>query len=501
MAVKDWANVYVFGPSTGALRGLMETETVFGVGSEGIPPGFLTQANNIAFNSEGRPRKRPGRTTITSFTGRTSPGWVGENSGLLYDADANALRQAGTSVSTAFAGNALLLSHTNYVTAAAVAYLIVTDGTTVRKITGTTASAITGIPAVPEVVCAAGNRLFGLRDNDLFWSIPNATLGAAGEWPTDNELSMAVRGLQDGKAMVEFGGFLFVYGAGSVLQIDPRDPLGSGQNIVLSDIGAPGPRAVVKGKDSIFFTDSRDVYRWSPGAGMPVSIAELQDGKSLVRGTISSVAGSNPYDITGFDGDNDILLLSNDTNTLAYDVKRQAWSQWTFGADSWTVVADVLCMTETGLTESLQFDWTDHADTVAAATVLFDVGVTFAPLRTDADSEVALKNVLLVFPANGDLTDTVIECNIIRNGQTVVGSRTVSITETGVMVWDTDNWADETVDAVPLWGGGAGIAEARIPYEYPQGRLLQVQFTVTDNNPFLVNSLLSQIQERRVNAA
>src|SRR5574343_690163 len=89
----SWGNVYIFGPETGPLRGLIETETELGVSVEGVPPGFLTLARNIAFTSEGRPKKRPGRNTVTGFTGRTSPAWVGENNGLLYDDDSNALKQ------------------------------------------------------------------------------------------------------------------------------------------------------------------------------------------------------------------------------------------------------------------------------------------------------------------------------------------------------------------------------------------------------------------------
>lgn len=486
-----WKNHTLIGPQVGALRGLAEVGAALGNSHEGVPQFFLTQADNVAYTNEGRLRKRPGRHTVSNFTGRSAPKWVGATPSLLYDADANALRQGATSVLTGLDAGALCGAV--YTSSAATVYLLVCDGSsTVRKISGTTATAITGFPASsPSCVAVAGRRVFFAANNTVFWSTFSPTLTTSGEWPSDNELSIADKGIQTVKAMVEFGGYLYLFGAGAVAQMDPRSPEQQ-SDIVLSGFGINHQRAVVAGKDRLFFTDGSDIYHWSPG-GQPRSIATLGDGRSLVRGAVLETSASDPYNTLGYDAFYDLLFVSNSSSTLVYSLQIGAWAKWNFGASCWTSLNQTVYLTQSSLSESLSLDWTKHQDTLAGVATPFAWTARTGNLATGRDSRLALKKLRLGYPGDTNLSQGAASVAVVRDGGNAVATGNLNLEISGVFTLDGSLLGGDDV----LGGAGTEVWSS-LSLPYPEGSLLGVSLSAHNNLPFQIWSLNAQVSERHV---
>jgi hypothetical protein len=384
------------------------------------------------------------------------------------------------------------ISSAVYVSAAGTVYLLVCDGTSVYKIDGTTDSAITGLPAItPSSVSVAGRRVFFSQANTLLWSIFNPTLTTAGEWPTDNEISIADIGIRTITAMVEFGGFLYVFGDNAVAQIDPRDPL-TNNEIILTGYGISALRNVVSGPDRIYFSDAIDVYEWVPG-GPPRSIASAADGSSLVRGILVDAAGSDPYKAMGYDFFRDILFISSNSETLAYFSRTMGWARWQFGADCWTFLSNVSYLTESTLTETLMMDWTKNQDTIAGSASQFQWKFRTANRRPTQEGNLAIKKIRVGFPGDTSLSAGEADVVILKDGGNTIANGTISLEVDGVFTLDSS-----LLDGEDVLGGSGNEVWDYAAFPYPQGNTIGVQLSATDNNPFTVYSLIAQAQERHL---
>jgi hypothetical protein len=493
-----WNTYPIIAPELGPLRGLVEVGTANSVATLGTKNAYLQVANNIILNDAGLPRKRPGRAAVSSFTGRTTPAWCGYGGGgLLYDADTAQLRQAGSNVQSGLTASAI--AHDVFTAPNGTQYLLVCDGsTTVKKITGTTASDLTGFSALslsPTSVAVAGTRIFFSQGSFVYFSTTNPTGGTSGEWDAVNFIQFTDPGLKTIYKLIEFGGYLYAFGNGAVGQINPREP-DPYFEVVLSNFGTNGIRGVVKGRDRLYFTDGQDVYEWIPG-GQPRSIAVNESGESLVRGTIrQATTNGTAYKVMGYDGFLDIVYLSNDTATLVYKPQLGAWVNWTFGSDCWTFSGGNSVHTESSLTETLTLSFNDYCDVLANTDTLFEWRVRTTNLKAplgvpgsaSREAQVRLKNVEFTFPMDISLSDSTITVDVIRNAQDYVGMGTAALTETGTFTLDSS-----LLDGDDILGGSGGIGPQKLAFQYPQGRTLCIEMSAEDNSPVIISTLYAQV--------
>lgn len=484
----------LFTPNTGKLHGLVDVNTEYGVSFEGAPLNTLAKATNLFYTSEGRIRNRPGRYTVSDFGSRTAPGWVGTDGTRLYDAGTSSLKQGATAVTTAYATPANI-SSAIYTDSAANTYLLTCDGgasaTNVLKTLVTTDSAITGFPAsTPQCVAVAGRRVFFAENNTLFWSTFSPTLAAGGEWPAANEVSFADKGVTTIKTMVEFGGMLYCFGSGTVVQINPSvDSVADSAYVVLSDFGVNGLRAAVAAKDRIFFTDGTDVYQWAPG-GPPQSIASNNEGLSLVLATLRAAkTAATPYTTLGYDPFRDVLYVSNATKTLAYSVSLGAWAVWEFGATCWAALSDAMYMTEVSLTETLSIDWTKFQDTVAGVATPYTMTMRTANFSVGQDARLQFKNVTIGYPGDSSLCQGSATVNILKDGGSVAASNTATLQVEGIFTFDSS-----LLDGTDVLGGEGTEQWERVAFPFPRGRTLGVEVISTGNFPITLWSLMAQAQ-------
>lgn len=498
----SWRSVEIVGSRIGPLRGLFEVGTSYGSSHHGVPLDHLTVATNVDYTSEGRPRKRPGRTPTSNTTGITNPEWlaVAGYSGSLYHADGTALYQGTTSVVAGM--DASTLNSAVYTAASGTTYLIVCDGTnTEKKITGTTASNFTSQPlTAPECVEVAGQRIFFSKGNKLIWSVPNPTGADATDWDSDNELVFAVEDLGSILQLVEFTGYLYIFGEKAVARLDPRDPL-SVQDVVLTGFGLKSGRSVVQGKDALYFTDGNDIFRWVPGGYLPQSIAVRKNGVSLVRGTlIEADRGGTPYDVLGYDPFTSLVFASNDTATLAYNEQIQAWAKWEFGASCWAAGSNKAYTTQASLRAVYELDWSIYQDQIYNGSSTVDTMFTWtfrtANHQAGGDADLTWKNLRLWFAADTDLTRGDVSISVIQDGQTPVWAGIIStaagtgFTLDGSLLGGTD-----------VLGGAGGTYVGRVAFPYPRGKTLAVEMSATNNYPFVLYGVDAQAQARRALAA
>lgn len=489
----------IFGPEVGPLRGMIEQGTVNSVPAMSTKPSYLTRAFNIMLNDSGSPRKRACRTGVSSFTGRTTPGWCGiGGAGLLYDADLAQLRQAGSNVQSGLTASAI--AHDVFTAPNGTQYLVVCDGsTTVKKITGTTASDLTGFSALsisPTAVAVAGTRIFFATGSFVYFSTTNPTGGTSGEWDTANFIQFTDPGLKTIYKLLEFGGYLYAFGNGAIGQINPQEP-DPYFEVILSNFGCNGIRSVVKGKDRIYFTDGRDVYEWVPG-GQPRSIAVNEAGESLVMGIIRlATEGGSPYDVLGYDSFLNMLFVSSDSSTLAYQPQFGAWMDWGFGADAWAFGGNVSYLTESSLTETLMLSTSISADSIAGASTMFEWVIRSANFKAPSgavggakrESDVILKNVEFTFPMDIALSDSTVTVSIVKNAQDYRDSGTVALTETGTFTLDSS-----LLDGDDVLGGSGGIGPQKLSFKYPRGRTLAVEVSAMDSSPVIISTLYAQVK-------
>jgi len=203
----------------------------------------------------------------------------------------------------------------------------------------------------------------------------------------------------------------------------------------------------------------------------------------------------------GYDREREILVLSSDTATLAYQVKNGAWSKYNFGADCWTYLpvgnsSPGLYYTETGLTETLYMDWSRSYDVIAGTAANFEWVIQTAHKAAGDDAQVKLKNLKFTFPRDASLSDTTVLIEIIENGSGYRDSGTVSMMQSNVFTFDSS-----LLDGADTLGGSGESGYNRVPFPYPQAELLGVRLSATDANPLMLYGLSGQIKTARRNAA
>jgi hypothetical protein len=464
----------------------------YGISQEGTPAAYLTKAENVDYTSEGRIRKRPARNPITNFSSRVTPAWIGTNGTLVYDADSTDLRQAATSVFAGF--TAANIASAVYTDAAGTVYLLVCDtSANAKKITGTTDTDITGLPATnPRCFGVAGRRVFVSQSNTVAWSTFSPTLGLATEWPSDNEITIADKGIQTVLALVELNGYMYAFGSGAVAQLDPRDPLNS-NDIVLTGFGIQSNRQVVAGKSSIYFSNGFDVFEWVPGQ-LPRSIAILEDGRSLIRGAlIDAQTASNPFDAMGYDPLRDLLVISNNTETYAYNVQLQAWAKWNFPADAWTFAGSTLYFTYNTLVNSYKIDYTKAYDTINATDTQFTWTVQTASFKADQESQICIKKVRVGYPSDTALASGTVTVSVVGDGGDVLSTDTATLDPGNVIIFDTSTFGGSSV-----FGGSGNEGWDWCSYPYPQRNIVGFRVVGSTNSAQTLYSLLAQYEQRHV---
>lgn len=368
MSFGPYGVVSVLGRTVGPSRGLMDTGR-YGVSPMSVPPGFMPTARNLLFTAAGGFEARPGAkchaliSTVATPptllkivpTSSTVAYWVYALGTNVYAELVSETRISGPTAAASGATRVATCGTLARVSGDIALVMTHTNGSTppwYLRLPAKTAgnlAATGGLPAAVQYakVCAtAGNRLWLADGCTIHYSIPNPDLTLGTSWDVNDYITPGIVGnpADNIVGMFEFGDWLVAMSSRRAYMV----PLDNPQSYTTAldyaggkaqEYGLVNVNAFAIGDGQVFFCTGRDFMAWSPGIDAPRSLTKT-DGLATVAGRFLDPTNDFSACAVGFDATRRVVLFSyakdsatDNNHTLAFDLDRQAWCDWTLGTN------------------------------------------------------------------------------------------------------------------------------------------------------------------------
>lgn len=566
MAFSRYSEQVILGRTLGPSRGVMDTGR-YGVSPMSVPPGFMPKGQNLLLTAAGGFEPRPGIKRHSDFNGNCQKATLLKvvpltESTAMWVMVGNVTAGAGYNRGQTYALTETIIAATSFASGAMrgatcgalarvggeVALLMTNnDGATPPwyvRLPSETVGSVVGLPTAMQYagVCATGgNRYWLAADNTVWYSTPHAdltsaTTGTGSSWEASDYIVLGVSGNPVDKivGMFQFGDYMVAMSARRAYLI----PLDNPQNFQVAldfavgkaqEYGLVNVNAFAIGDGEMYFCSGRDFYRWTPGVGIPESLTKA-DGLSTVSGRFLDPNNDFGECAAGYDAQRRIVLFSykkdgatHNNHTLAYDLDRQAWCDWTFGSyvfDTDNTAQSPLTGKSLWLARNTEsafvngpapctLDRAKAADDVAIADIDATAGVIYVVTEqaainmifsthefSEVNSDLQVKSLrLLVDAAPQDgvpLSRGVLECTVYTDGDNIAD-------------WQQQNVGDpyagdagSAVEGVAVVGASQMQSVIFTPdVQAAQGRSMSFQFNKNDGLPIRVLGAEAQIRSRR----
>lgn len=193
----------------------------------------------------------------------------------------------------------------------------------IKRYDGTTVQDLAGAPAKGNYITTHSNRLYCAVDNFVRFSALNKptdwiTVNDAGEQPVNTTDGETINGLNAGN------GHLTVFKPSSIFELYGKGPQSYSMDLITSDIGATGNKAIDAYDETLPFLSRDGIYRYSGGIrprkewsiAVHKMIVDMEKDK-LDRCVVAN-DGQNMY----------FAIPSNGQKVLQYSVLNNAWYTW-----------------------------------------------------------------------------------------------------------------------------------------------------------------------------